>query len=265
MTADVITDASAGAAREDSLDDLSATTIHIATLAIDRLYPADWRRLESILDQAERTRAARYRFAADRQAFIAAHGLVRFLLSARRGVAPDAWQFAAGSFGKPMITGPRLESKCQFSLTHTRRRVAAAVYQGNREIALGLDLEAVGQQTSDLAIADAFFAPTERAQLLAITDPDLRQEHFIALWTLKESVIKATGLGLSQPLADFACDFDPIRVRFQDSQSFRGYWHFRQWRPDTNHFMALAVCWPQADPPGIRERSFDSGSLDPIL
>ncbi len=192
MTADVAADTAAGATWEDSPDDLSATTIHVATLAVDRLYPADWRGLESILDQAERARAARYRFAADRHAFVAAHGLVRLLLSARERIAPDAWRFTAGSFGKPRIAGPSLESKYQFNLTHTRGRVAAAVYQGNREIALGFDLEAVTQQPIDLVIAATFFAPAEHAQLLAITNPDLRQERFIALWTLKEAVIKAT-------------------------------------------------------------------------
>ena len=262
MTADVAADASAGATPEDLPEDLSAITIQIATIAIDRLCPADWRRLESILDQTERARTGRYRFAADRQAFIAAHGLGRLLLSARGEIPPDAWRFAAGSFGKPMIAGPSLESKYQFSLAHTRGRVAAAVYHGNRDTAIGLDVEAVSQQTVDLAIADTFFAPTESAQLLAITDPDLRQERFIALWTLKEALIKATGLGLSQPLAGFAFDFDPIRVQFQDSQSLGGYWHFCQWRPDTNHVMALAVCWPHADPPAIRRWSFNSGSLN---
>jgi 4'-phosphopantetheinyl transferase len=114
---------------------LSAGTVHVWFLEeVDRPDPS-W--LE-ILDEEERARAERLRSREQRDAFTAAHALVRTALSAYGGCAPAGWRFAISPQGRP---SPCLEHLSSASvLTHAGTRAAVAIGRGQ---ALGLDLEPV--------------------------------------------------------------------------------------------------------------------------
>lgn len=62
----------------------------------------------------------------------------------------------------------------------------------------GCDIELLTEP--DMRIAEKFFTDKEREYIAAA--PDLRRA-FFEIWTLKESLIKATGLGLTLPLNSF--------------------------------------------------------------
>ena len=54
-----------------------------------------------------------------------------------------------------------------------------------------------------LELARRFFAPAE-AERLAELPPEEQRAAFFELWTLKEAFIKALGVGMAMPLADFS-------------------------------------------------------------
>jgi 4'-phosphopantetheinyl transferase len=73
---------------------------------------------------------------------------------------------------------------------------------------LGVDIEKIRGDVDTAALAERFFSVRERAGLRALPD-HLRVPGFFACWTRKEAFLKATGEGLSFPLADFSVTTHP--------------------------------------------------------
>lgn len=236
--------------------------IQVWTLALDDVGEDDWPALESVLDDGERARAARFHFERDRLAYIAAHALLRHQLSTAGGRDPAAWRFAAGEHGKPHLVDPPTGRDLRFNITHTKGRVASALAEG---VTVGVDVEALDRTRINLGVADRFFAPVEVAGIHAQPDGAARAERFLVLWTLKESFIKAIGKGLSQPLNSFGfADLDPPRIHFGDARlGDAARWWFTQWRPG-RHVLALAVDWPHAGEPNVEFQEIRRNHLSPL-
>jgi 4'-phosphopantetheinyl transferase len=180
--------------------------VTVRTLDVAAVTPEQWQALAALLDDAERARAARFRFPEDRDAYVAAHALLRAELSRRADRAPADWRFLATAQGKPYLADPPRDLR--FSLTHARGMVAVAIAEG---IDVGVDVEAADRRVENMKLAERFFAPQEAALLRAL-EGDARREAFCALWTLKEAVVKATGDGLSRGLRGFALALEPPRM-----------------------------------------------------
>ncbi len=169
------------------------------------------------LSDEELARMARFRFPALRRQFAIAHGLVRHVLSLfHPQVAPRDWRFDTGAQGKPEVAAglPRIG----FNLSHAEGLVALAVAHDETGVfsgdPVGVDVEQAARNIGP-GIARRYFAPEEVADLEALPEPEQR-DRFFALWSLKESYIKATGFGLSLPLDSFSFAFGT-----PDSVSFR--------------------------------------------
>jgi len=110
--------------------------------------------------------------------------------------------------------------------------------------ALGVDTEDVHTRRADLGIADHYFAADEVAQLRA-TSPELQQTRFFEYWTLKESYIKARGMGLSLPLAQFGFDLGQprsVRIGFRPPLiDDPARWIFWLWRARGDHYVAICA------------------------
>jgi 4'-phosphopantetheinyl transferase len=65
----------------------------------------------------------------------------------------------------------------------------------------GIDIEKIRSEISDQAIAERFFCSRENDWLQSLPG-DQRIQGFFRLWSVKESILKADGKGLSIPLAD---------------------------------------------------------------
>jgi 4'-phosphopantetheinyl transferase len=63
-----------------------------------------------------------------------------------------------------------------------------------------------------LDVADRFFSPSEVAALRALPREE-QLDRFFFYWTLKESYIKARGMGLAIPLSQFSFELDSARER----------------------------------------------------
>ena len=158
--------------------------------------------LECVLAVDERERARRFRFPHDRRTYVAAHWLVRRVLSGYVDAAPDALRFAANPYGKPTLPEYR---DLRFNLSHSHDLVVVAVAK-NREV--GIDVERIRTELARTEIARRFFAPTEVAELDGLQGMDFVHA-FFACWTRKEAYIKAVGLGLSLGLDTFAVSVAP--------------------------------------------------------
>ncbi len=205
--------------------------------------PALW----PLLDAAEQARADRFRFAQDRESYVAAHALLRTMLSRRAPVAPADWRFVAAPGGKPMLEPSLGQPDLTFSLSHTRGMVACAVGAG---CDLGVDVEHCERSLPVVELAQRFFPPAE-ADLIASLPPAQRDAGFYRLWTLKEAYTKAIGLGIAAPLGAFAFRLEPrpVSIVFLTPGADQpGTWHFAEWQPAPWHRLALAVRGSAAGP-----------------
>jgi 4'-phosphopantetheinyl transferase len=154
---------------------------------------------DGLMTPDERARHRRYLFEKDRLLFLATRALVRTALSRYSAVEPAAWRFAEGERGRPYLIGPKTD--LHFNLSNTRGLVVCAV--SARYERVGADTEPLDRPGETVAIAEHYFSRREVAALTG--QPAARQrERFFAYWTLKESYIKARGLGLAIPLDQFS-------------------------------------------------------------
>jgi 4'-phosphopantetheinyl transferase len=199
------------------------------------------RRWRAMLDDDENARADRFRFAADRESFTAAHALARAMLSDATGLPVTAWRYVTGEFGKPALAGARAGGRLSFNISHTRGLVACAIAEDE----VGVDVETADRRV-DLNLARSVFAPEEE-RLLNSAPAAARASLFLRFWTLKEAFIKATGEGLARPLKSFSFLLDPARICFHPERSGAramddpAAWQFAEFQPEGAAFLAVAI------------------------
>jgi 4'-phosphopantetheinyl transferase len=232
----------------------------------------------------EVARADRYRQEKDRNCCLVARALVRSVLSDYTGHDPAAWTFRYNAHGKPSILEPAGLS-LNFNVSHTSGLVICGVAFAGE---LGVDVERLSREgkgdrhllceapegpsrqkvpvpfsPSCLNLARRFFAGPEIA-FLEQAPPERQPGLFLEFWTLKEAYIKARGLGLSMPLADFAFTLaveqpatasQPPVIRFlRGGRGEADDWRFAQFRLCGDYQAAVALRPPAREDLSVRVR-----------
>lgn len=210
-----------------------------------------WLRYDALLAPDERARQARFRFARDQRRYLVTRALVRTALSRYAAVRPEEWTFSAGAHGRPEITGPLPVPALEFNISHSADLVMLGVTSGR---ALGIDAESFEARDADIAGLDRYFAPEESAALLALA-PAQRRRRFFELWTLKESYIKARGVGLAIALDAFRFELTGARgltlhMRPQLGDSPQ-HWRLWQLEPRPGYLAAVCAARGEEAPPRI--------------
>jgi 4'-phosphopantetheinyl transferase len=199
----------------------------------------------AVLDPEEKKRAAAFRYQVDQSSYIAAHVLLRRLLSESLAHlpqcrSPDGWRFASAKYGKPELQAGQVDCDLRFNLSHTKGMAVAAIAMG---LDVGVDVEAIERHVADdMAIATAYFSSAEQTFLLQIIDPALRRLAFLDIWTSKEAFIKAMGYGFSLPLDTFSVDvYRGCYVHdYLPPEAGDRSWTLKRWQ-QSKHLVALAV------------------------
>ena len=196
----------------------------------------------ALLTDDERAQEGRFHFDRDRRRYLVTRALVRTVLSRYVQVDAAAWRFAANAYGRPEIAAPESHAaRLSFNLSHTHSVILLGVA---RDRAIGVDVENIHERTAPIEIADRFFAPDEVAALAAVS-PDRQQERFFDCWTLKESYIKARGIGLSLPLNKFSMRFGDDRAVALHLDGELGddaaRWQLWQFRPAAEYLAAVCA------------------------
>jgi len=196
---------------------------------------------ETLLADHEREQRSRFHFAADRHRYLVTRVLVRTVLSRYVPLDPRDWMFATNAFGRPYVANSSpATSRLSFNVSHTDGLIVMGVTTGP---ALGVDVENVDVRDLYTGIADKYFSPSEVADLYSLPKPQ-QHKRFFDIWTLKESYIKARGMGLAISLDGFSFRFPgehgiafSTQARLED-QAAR--WQFWQFHPEPE--FAAAVC-----------------------
>jgi 4'-phosphopantetheinyl transferase len=224
------------------VEQIDSLQIHLWLAFLDEI--RDTRRLDEsrrLLSEEELEKHRRFHFERDRHRYLVTRAMVRRLLSNYVDIGPRDWRFATNEFGKPGVANEDgFAHRLSFSVSHTSQAVLLAV---TLDRPVGVDVELVSSAAASIDIADRFFAPAEVRALRAL--PLGQQTHrFFEYWTLKESYIKARGMGLAIPLDRFAFDLDdPAQIALTLDASLQDRaerWSF--WQLPLKHDHLAAVC-----------------------
>jgi len=215
--------------------ELAEDQIHLWSASLDR--PAqEVQALASLLDADEQRRAARFVFEHSRRRFIVARGLLRRLLGAYTGAAPEQLEFTYGEKGKPRL----VDQPVAFNVSHSEELMLA----GFARVPLGVDVEYLRDVSDAEAISQRFFSTNETVTLLRLEKAQ-RSLAFLLGWTRKEAYIKAIGRGLSFPLNRFEVTLDPTQaakiVRLDGDTRGAALWRLVHLEPAPGYVGALAV------------------------
>jgi len=145
----------------------------------------------SLLNEDEKEIASRFRRDGDKFRFITGRSAVRLLASKYLQIDPLEIHFSNIKGKKPFITEP--VSQLKFNLSHSGGWVLIAF--ANHE--LGIDIEYILDDFSIDEIVQDHFTKKEQSFISGSSNPVVA---FFNLWTRKEALTKAWGMGIGENL-----------------------------------------------------------------
>lgn len=167
----------------------TATPVWMAVDSVDRIArlpcampPDNWM---SASEQARQRELAAPR---RRDQFVAGRWLLRQLLQSAFGQPWQHWRTQAHREAPPRLLHLPASARPVFlSVSHSGDQVAAAVAHAP----IGIDIETPTRGRDIHALAQAVFTSAELGRLGAMTCRAAQQQHFYAVWTLKEAWLKS--------------------------------------------------------------------------
>jgi 4'-phosphopantetheinyl transferase len=184
------------------------------------------------LSQNEKRRASQFIFSKDKMKFIFTRGLLRKVLASYLGLSPKQLRFNYQAHGKPEIHPSQNKSCIQFNVSHSKNGILFAITNG---MPVGIDIEYCRKDIDFLPIAKNFFHEDENV-LLNQLESAQKELAFFYIWTQKEAILKAQGIGLTQQLSKL---HESINLMKQDEMSFQ--WHIKTFMPFRNYYAAIAT------------------------
>ncbi len=212
-----------------------ARAYYCRTAAIDE---PDYRAFAGMLSIEERARADALGRADDRRDYVVAHAMLRRALAFGTGSTPEQLVFERGAHGKPLLVQTGTASPRHFSLTHSAGLVACAISSAH---AIGIDAEAIDRATDVIRIATRYFTMEEAQAVLRSSAGD-RAARFFELWTLKEALLKAAGIGPATTVDCVSFCVDDGRVQLVSAPREIGTaWTLAVMDIDGSHKLATAI------------------------
>jgi len=164
---------------------------------------------KSLLTDDELARMSRLYYARHRHQFLITRALIRTSLSAYFGVDPADWRFGKNGYGRPEISFPEPPWPIRFNLSHCNGLIMCGI---TRDHDIGVDVEDAQRSTRAAFESLSSYFSIEEIENLSGLPADKQKQRFFDYWTLKESYIKARGMGLAIPLAKFSFQFKADRL-----------------------------------------------------
>ena len=204
--------------------------------------PLTTEQLTDVLSAEEIQRAERFHFVEHNSQFIAAHGMMRLLLSVCGSGAAKDLTFSTSTNNKPHLGASEQAQPLSFNLSHSGCwGLLAVAAKGD----IGVDIEEIRTLDRIERLAEDTFTPNEAAELAKL-DRTRRLDGFFTCWTRKEALIKADGRGLAIPLDNFEVNVNPdtpaALINARDAATSIG--KFGIWDLPTIHGYRAAVAAP---------------------
>lgn len=146
----------------------------------------------SVVGEERKAKTDRYRFGKDKRLSLGAGVLLKYALS-YLGFSQKTDEIIYGENEKPYFKNNGI----YFNLSHSGDYAVCAV----SPCEIGCDIELI--KPVKLNVAEKFFTNNEFKHILSLNTDEEKSDLFYRYWTLKESFMKATGLGMRLSLNSF--------------------------------------------------------------
>jgi 4'-phosphopantetheinyl transferase len=188
----------------------------------------------SLLSPPEQERSSRLADVQAARHFVVGRATVRRILAHYLDCKPSAINITTGPYGKPDVA----DCPIHVNWSHSGARWLMALATLGP---VGVDLEQVSVGFEWQGPASIAFHPNEQQ---FVQSGLIRPERFFRIWVRKEALLKATGVGLSDKLANISvADLDGTlrgEVRMPDGKK----WFLVDGHADTGYAAALAAAFP---------------------
>jgi 4'-phosphopantetheinyl transferase len=167
--------------------------IHLWLLAL----PADdasRRACHEVLTADEQDRAGRIILGLPRDQFVFTRAALRSILSGYLGTGDATFSIATGPHGKPRLVAAKATAMPAFNVSHSGK-LALLAFRESGEV--GADIEHRRPLANLMDVAGMAFSQDELA-FLASREGSERLNTFYTIWTCKEALLKAEGLGMAR-------------------------------------------------------------------
>lgn len=148
----------------------------------------------AIISGRERVRWSEFAFKLDATTYLISKVLMRTVLTAyQSGRDARSLRFQSNDYGKPCLDP---SDGTEFNLSHSGGFAALAV---TKNYPVGVDIETYNQRLSIWELSRYFLTEQELVSKMKLEEAE-RDKAIIDWWTMKESIVKADGRGLSIPL-----------------------------------------------------------------
>lgn len=185
-----------------------------------------YRRLYSSVSRQRREKADRMRFMKDKCLSLGAGVLLE---TALREAGVRDIHYSEEANGKPCLSS---RQDIRFNISHSGTKVLCALSDHD----IGCDVERIRDKGPE--VAEHFFFREEYEALQNCRASEERKILFFRFWTLKESFMKATGLGFRLPLDAFSIIPGPEGVTLRQQVDSRQY-YFREYDLQDGYRYAL--------------------------
>jgi 4'-phosphopantetheinyl transferase len=150
--------------------------------------------LYNFISYDEKLKADKFKHGRTRETYISCHAILRLVLAQYLNVKPSDLIFQVGANGKPGLVG----NPVFFNITHTNDAFAIVVF---KDSPVGLDLERINRKIDIHSIIKTYFSKDEREYILKPSTDLETKDRFFLLWTRKEAMLKALGVGIIDKLS----------------------------------------------------------------
>jgi 4'-phosphopantetheinyl transferase len=216
----------------------------VADVWVQDLLQVDHGRAEALgdvwFDAHERVRRDSFLCLQARRQFTATHVLLRKILGDQMGLSPEEVCLHRSAQGRlHLVSCNPSNIALDISISHTSEYVMVAIIEDTK---IGIDVEMLTARNINPSMPlfglQAAFGVHEQSSLLELSK-SARWDEVIRLWTLKEAVAKAVGLGLALPLKRAQFIHDEGRTFYLDGD--KATWSFLNLRNGLNAWLSVAI------------------------
>jgi 4'-phosphopantetheinyl transferase len=142
----------------------------------------------------EQIKASKFRIEVDRHRYIISHAVLQLLLGFYINGKCNPEEIKVSKYGKPFLSTVHSKNGFHFNITHSQD-VACFIFSKKNNV--GIDIEFIDSEIEWRNVAEDNFTISELRYLNSSFKKDQVKE-FYKIWTRKEALLKAIGVGLAE-------------------------------------------------------------------